>query len=185
MIDRTAARVLLLDPAGRVLLFRGHDPRSPDVGYWFTVGGGLDEGEDARDGGGARAARGDRARASTRRDLVGPVHHDVTEFPFDGRWYRQDAGLVRRCASTPSDWQVDTSGFEPIEQEMVETWRWWSADELRATDEAWYPAELVELVERVARESRTGAVLRRLAARAVSPCPATTSRIWRGSPAWP
>ncbi len=45
LIPRRAARVLLLDGAGRVLLLRGFDPAMPEHRYWFTVGGGLDDGE--------------------------------------------------------------------------------------------------------------------------------------------
>jgi hypothetical protein len=43
--ERLAARVLLIDAARRVLLFRGSDPATPRKRYWFTVGGGLEEGE--------------------------------------------------------------------------------------------------------------------------------------------
>ena len=43
---RRAARVLLLDGHDRVLLFQGRDPVHADRGqWWFTPGGGLDEGE--------------------------------------------------------------------------------------------------------------------------------------------
>src|ERR1700733_4365493 len=42
---RRAGRVLVIDPAGRVLLLQGFDPAEPDSPFWFTIGGGLDEGE--------------------------------------------------------------------------------------------------------------------------------------------
>ena len=45
---RRAARVILLDDSDRVLLLRGHDVDQPERGWWFTVGGGIDAGEDAR-----------------------------------------------------------------------------------------------------------------------------------------
>ena len=47
-VRRHGVRVLLLDAAGRVLLLHGHDPRSPRVEYWFTVGGGVEPGESDR-----------------------------------------------------------------------------------------------------------------------------------------
>ena len=43
---RVAARVLLVDPAGRLLLFQGFDPHVPDESFWFTAGGGLEPGEE-------------------------------------------------------------------------------------------------------------------------------------------
>lgn len=43
---RQSAKVLLVDPAGRVLLFRGGDPTRPEAGsWWFPPGGGVEPGE--------------------------------------------------------------------------------------------------------------------------------------------
>ena len=45
-IDRVAARVLVVDRDGAVLLLRGGDPHRPEAGtWWFTPGGGVDDGE--------------------------------------------------------------------------------------------------------------------------------------------
>ncbi|MGH3401335.1 MAG: hypothetical protein ACRDRJ_02280 [Streptosporangiaceae bacterium] len=40
---RQSGRVLVIDPAGRVLLLEGFDPAEPDRRFWFTIGGGLDD----------------------------------------------------------------------------------------------------------------------------------------------
>ncbi|MBS4876204.1 MAG: NUDIX domain-containing protein, partial [Actinomyces sp.] len=45
---REAARVLLFDDRGRVLLAKGHDEDQPERFWWFTIGGGIEEGEDPR-----------------------------------------------------------------------------------------------------------------------------------------
>ena len=42
---RRAGRVLVIDPAGRVLLLQGFDPAVPAHRFWFTIGGGADPGE--------------------------------------------------------------------------------------------------------------------------------------------
>src|SRR5260370_27747566 len=42
---RRAARVIVLDPEGRVLLFR-YDEGPPNGRHWSTPGGGLNDGED-------------------------------------------------------------------------------------------------------------------------------------------
>jgi 8-oxo-dGTP pyrophosphatase MutT (NUDIX family) len=42
---RRAARVILIDERGRVLLLRGSDPGRPEAGtWWFTPGGGVEPG---------------------------------------------------------------------------------------------------------------------------------------------
>src|SRR3569623_709888 len=102
-IPRAAARVLSVDAGSRVLLLRGHDPARPDHRYWLTVGGGLDAGASPLAGAVRELAaetglRGDPATLGT------PVFHEVTEFPFDGLWYRQqqDFFLLR-----VDSWDVD------------------------------------------------------------------------------
>ncbi|WP_442811338.1 NUDIX hydrolase [Streptomyces sp. NBC_00481] len=43
---RWTSRVLLVDECDRLLLLCGRDPRKPGARWWFTVGGGLEDGED-------------------------------------------------------------------------------------------------------------------------------------------
>lgn len=43
---RQAARVVLFDARGRLLLAIGHDADDPERQWWFTIGGGIEEGED-------------------------------------------------------------------------------------------------------------------------------------------
>src|SRR6516162_7939651 len=44
-IRRNTARVLPVDPEGRVLLLHGWDPRRPQDPFWFTIGGAAEGGE--------------------------------------------------------------------------------------------------------------------------------------------
>ncbi len=142
-IQRAGARVLLVDGRERVLLFRGVDPGRPEVSpYWFTVGGGLEPGESSMDGA-LRETREETGLRLSAGDLVGPVWHEVAEFPFEGRTYRQpqDFFLAR-----VESWPVDTSAFEEPELRSIDRHRWWSVSELERTDEAYYPAELPTLL---------------------------------------
>ncbi|MEV0608807.1 NUDIX domain-containing protein [Polymorphospora rubra] len=144
-ILRRAARVLLVDEAGRVLLFNGFDPARPDHRYWFTPGGGLEPAESAA-AGAARELAEETGLLLPLTELGDPVRHEEIEFPFDGQWYRQeqDFFLVR----VPS-WQIDTSGFDEVERHTIESHRWWSADELESTAERFYPNELPALLRRL------------------------------------
>jgi len=144
-IPRTAARVLLVNAAHQVLLFRGFDPANPGERYWFTVGGGLDDGELPAEGA-ARELREETGLAVDPAVLGRPVWQQVTMFPFDGRWYRQEQDFfVARVES----WAVSEAGFDPIEQRSIDAHRWWTADELDGTDERYYPEELPQLLREV------------------------------------
>jgi ADP-ribose pyrophosphatase YjhB (NUDIX family) len=141
-IPRPAARVLLIDEAGRVLLFHGYDPARPSHDYWVTPGGGLDPGEGYADGA-ARELFEETGLRVEPESLGEPVFRDLIEFPFDGRWYRAEQRfyLVRVDA-----WEVDTAGFDEIERACTYGYHWWSADELAGTDEPVYPTGLADLL---------------------------------------
>ncbi|GAB3158058.1 hypothetical protein GCM10027290_60550 [Micromonospora sonneratiae] len=142
---RRAARVLLIDSADRVLLFQGTDPARPEHRYWFTPGGGLDSGESSAAGAARELAEETGLRLAAD-ELGEPVWQQVVEFPFDGRWYRQEQEffLVR----VPS-WEVDTTGFDEVERASVHGHRWWTVEELDRTSERYYPDELPTVLRRV------------------------------------
>lgn len=139
---RRASRVLVVDEAGRVLLLHGFDPGRPGFAYWFTVGGGLDPGEDHRQGAVRELFEETGLRVSPE-ELGDPVWRETTEFPFDGVWYRQEQEFY--VLRVPA-WEIDTSGFDEIERASVDGYRWWSVDELAGTDEKVYPVDLPHLL---------------------------------------
>lgn len=146
-VARTAARVLLLDAADRVLLFRGGDPAAPERGtWWFTPGGGLDPGE-SRAEGAARELYEETGLRVTPTELGRPVLLRAVEFDFDGTRYAQDEEffLLRVQAH-----EVDTAGFSELELRSVVEHRWWTRAELASTGDAVYPDGLAALLDRVA-----------------------------------
>ena len=138
---REAARVLLFDDHGRVLLAMGHDEDQPERAWWFTIGGGIEEGEDPR----AAAVRevfeetGIRLEAS---DLVGPVLYRTAEFDFLAVTARQDEWFF--IAHAPST-ALSRDGWTELERSVIDTQRWWDIDEAVATiDGEIYPAQILE-----------------------------------------
>jgi 8-oxo-dGTP pyrophosphatase MutT (NUDIX family) len=144
VLDRRAARVVLVDHADRTLLLRGTDPARPGLRWWFTPGGGLDDGETSAQGA-ARELFEETGLRVEPADLGEPVWHQVTRFSYDHRQYRQsqDFYLYR-----VEEWQVDTAGFDAEEKLTIDAHRWWSAEELDATDETVYPEDLAGLLRR-------------------------------------
>jgi 8-oxo-dGTP pyrophosphatase MutT (NUDIX family) len=146
-VDRRAARVLLVDAADRVLLFRGADPHDPDAGtWWFTPGGGLRPGEGVVDGA-VRELFEETGLRCAAAELGEPVHVEQAVFTFASTTLAQHSTFfVLRVQGH----EVDTSGFEELEASAILEHRWWSRDELRATTEVVYPGGLADLLERVA-----------------------------------
>ena len=141
-IRRTAARVLLIDAEGRVLLLHGTDPGRPGVRYWFTIGGGLDEGESAVQGAARELFEETGLRVSPSA-FGAPVWQQVAEFPFDGRWYRQEQEFyVLRVGSV----EIRMDGYDEVERRSIDGYRWWSVADLTDTRERFYPDELVDLL---------------------------------------
>ena len=140
---RRAARVLLVDGQDRVLLFQGRDPVYAERGHWwFTPGGGLDEGETPAQGA-ARELREETGLHVAPADLGEPVHFRVTTFPWGDHLFEQSEDyFVLRVDSH----DVDTSGFDEVETAAVVGHRWWSRDDLAATEERYYPGELLEIL---------------------------------------
>ncbi|WP_433296967.1 NUDIX hydrolase [Actinoplanes sp. CA-030573] len=141
-IDRRAARVLLVDRAGRTLLLHGGDPARPGERWWFTPGGGIEEGETPAEGAARELAEETGLRVDPA-ELGEPVWHEVTEFSYRERAYRQDQDFfLLRVA----EWQIDTAGMDEDEQQTITEHRWWSAEEIEASSEQIFPRTLARLL---------------------------------------
>ena len=145
-VERRAARVLLVDPDGRVLLQNCCDPAAPAAGSWWnTTGGGVDEGESPSQAA-VRELHEETGLQVGTADLGEVVHRRVTEFTFGGADYRQreDYFLLRTAA-----FEARPTAHSDLEMVAVLGTRWWGRDELRGTPERVYPEELVEVLDRL------------------------------------
>jgi 8-oxo-dGTP pyrophosphatase MutT (NUDIX family) len=139
---RLSAKVLLIDPDGRVLLFSGIDPARPDrAPIWFPVGGGVDDGETVE----AAAVREVEEETGLHISDLGPeVMTRHVDFSFDGNSYDQEERYfaVRTLSFVPT-----SDRWTETERRVMVRHRWWSVEELRTTDEIVFPERLAECLE--------------------------------------
>ena len=67
----------------------------------------------------------------------------TAEFSFAGTRYRQDEEYYVLHVGQV---QVSMAGMEEIERETVTGYRWWSPEELAATTDPFFPAELPQML---------------------------------------
>jgi 8-oxo-dGTP pyrophosphatase MutT (NUDIX family) len=145
VIERRAARVVLVAD-GHVLLQQGFDPGRPGDGpWWLTPGGGLKDGESIEDGAVREVFEETGLRLSS--EQLGPVIATrVCFFEFERRQFRQSESFF---AVGVERFTPQHHGWDEVEQRALLDHRWWSVDELRATDETVYPSQLADVVQAI------------------------------------
>jgi 8-oxo-dGTP pyrophosphatase MutT (NUDIX family) len=129
--------VLVVDDEGAVLLLRGFDPTRPERGsWWFTPGGGLDDGESPADAAGRELFE----ETGLRVDDLGEVRFERdTTFDFEGVTYEQHEYFF---AVRTQRFEPTRDGWSDIEQRSVLGHQWWTVEELTITDEVIHPEQL-------------------------------------------
>ncbi len=143
-VKRVGGRVLVLDPAGRVLLI--HERIEADQTHWLTPGGGLEPGEIP-----VRAACRETFEETGLRIELPDDSKSVLETRRSWSWagvtYDQvDHYFVARVAAGA---QVAPQGLTAMEHETLIGHCWWSIGELCATSEVVVPPELAAVLTRL------------------------------------
>ena len=144
-VPRVGGRLLLVDPAGRVLLI--HERLEFRGTHWLTPGGGVEAGEQPRDA----ACRETFEEVGIAIELppdAQPVLVTRRDWSWEGTDYDQvDHFFLVRVADGAAARPQALTG--PEQQTRLGE-RWWSASELRETAETVVPPDLGDVLSRLA-----------------------------------
>ena len=148
MRRRLSARLLILDEADRILLFRFVYKRGPLAGqdFWGTPGGGVEDGE----------TWSRRPCASWSRKPACGGRVSVQRSPAArSRCSCPTASMSCRTSATSWSGSADNAlsrdDWTDLEREVMVEHRWWSLEDLSRTEATVWPENLREMIEAALR----------------------------------
>ncbi len=146
ILEREAARVVIFRPDGATYLIKGHDIDDKVHAWWFTVGGGYNASESAREGA-LRELAEETGLALTSDRLEGPVLERYATFHFALETRRQHEFFFLACLTREEAMRVgEHRDLTDLEKAVLDEYRWWHLDELEkeeSSGELIYPAGFV------------------------------------------
>lgn len=146
---RDAARIVVVDSQKRILLILGHDIDDRGHFWWFTPGGGLDQGETPRQGA-VRELWEETGLTVAPERFVGPVLERNAVFHFYKRTRKQDELFFLLEISDDERELIDSGRDRQLtvsEMDLLDEFRWWTLEELEAamaSSTTVYPRDLDE-----------------------------------------
>jgi 8-oxo-dGTP pyrophosphatase MutT (NUDIX family) len=147
IVERTAARLVVIDAADRILLLHVQDLSNPQFGTaWELPGGGMEADETFGDAA-TRELREETGLEIRPECIEAPRWRRQIEYVYRGvcRHQRELVALVRIGESSPSTYDSLRVGAE--KEDVIEA-RWWSIEQIRSSSERLYPRSLPTLLPR-------------------------------------
>ncbi|HEX9042377.1 MAG TPA: NUDIX domain-containing protein [Trebonia sp.] len=146
---RPTARIFVVDPEERILLFSSADPEGTTT-WWFTPGGAMQRGETLQ-ATAVRELREETGYACTEAEL-GPLVATCAGTWAAGQgkrpYFSADSFFFLRVPHA----DIDTGGHDDAERVYLTGYRWWTLPELRSTDAVVWPLGLAGLLEALLRD---------------------------------
>ncbi len=131
---RDAGRCIVFNSRGEILLILGHDIDDRNYRWWFTPGGGAEEGEMQREAA-ARELGEETGLVVDPERLVGPVLDRRSTFHFLRKTRKQDELFYLLTVDDDEQARIDSRAHATLteqEQSLLDDIRWWDLNDLEA-----------------------------------------------------
>ncbi|MEP1422411.1 MAG: NUDIX domain-containing protein [Erythrobacter sp.] len=145
---RRAARIIVLGPERRILLFRFDVNGRPP--FWVTAGGECEEGESFEEAARRELLEETGIDAAPRQQIARTTPEFVT---VEGEPIQADE---RYFLVQVDEMEIETSGHTELEREVMTQHRWFAIEELERWHEAIFPVNLAHIVAEADRASADG-----------------------------
>lgn len=145
VVERIAVRLVVLDAADQLLVFRTHDPNYPELGQWWELpGGGLDEGETYVEAA-VRELREETGLVIAPDEVGPPSWRRQSSFIYrtERRLQSETIAKVRLTVVAPD---IDESQREEQEADDYTGFRWMPLAEVLVSKDRFYPGRVPELL---------------------------------------
>lgn len=139
---RRAARLLMLDDLGRVLLFP-FQPQGTDgpIEYWFTPGGGVEEGETVAEAAQRECFEETGFVLAERGEALATRQFELTLLDGERVWAEEHYFIVQ-----VGDHQPDSRGWTAQERACMGAARWFDREMLASPPQAVFPEGLASIL---------------------------------------
>jgi 8-oxo-dGTP pyrophosphatase MutT (NUDIX family) len=153
-LRRSAGRMLLVDPAGQILLIRSQEAGEVN---WVCPGGGVENGESTASAAVRELAEETGLAVRLPPDAV-PVHCERAVFGFANYLLDQtDDYYLVRWSVPAAETEVRPSRLSELELSTISEFRWLTADEIRVLPDPAWPDGLADLLDTVVAAAGTTA----------------------------
>lgn len=148
---RRAGRIVVMTTSGSVLLISGHDAKNPSHKWWFSIGGGVEKGENTSQTC-LRELYEETGICLKSTDIAGLLYKRNGKFEFADKLVRQIEDVYLAVVDTETE--ILKENLSDTEKQVIDDIAWWKTDQLQQQANkslVIYPRQLPQIISETAQ----------------------------------